>query len=62
MSSKLSIRGLQKSFVVNEGFGRSRTIHTIERVDLDLREGEFVCVIEKSGPVTPYSFLRAHAT
>lgn len=49
MSSKLSIRALQKSFVVNEGFGHSRTIHAIERVDLEVKEGEFVCVIGPSG-------------
>ncbi len=49
MSAKLSIRGLQKSFVVNEGFGLSRTIHAIERVDLEVKEGEFVCVIGPSG-------------
>ena len=49
MSSKLSIRALQKSFVVNEGFGHSRTIHAIERVDLEIKEGEFVCVIGPSG-------------
>ncbi len=49
MSSKLSIRALQKSFMVNEGFGHSRTIHAIERVDLEVKEGEFVCVIGPSG-------------
>jgi len=49
MTAKLEIRGLQKSFVVNEGFGHSRTIHAIESVDLDIADGEFVCVIGPSG-------------
>ncbi|MFQ5538882.1 MAG: ABC transporter ATP-binding protein [Candidatus Binatia bacterium] len=49
MSPKLSIRGLQKSFIVNEGFGHIRAIHAIERVDLEMNEGEFLCVIGPSG-------------
>ena len=49
MSPKLSIRGLQKSFIVNEGFGHIRSIHAIERVDLEMNEGEFLCVIGPSG-------------
>ncbi|MEE9519714.1 MAG: ABC transporter ATP-binding protein [bacterium] len=49
MSSKLSIRGLQKSFIVNEGFGHIRAIHAIANVDLEMKEGEFVCVIGPSG-------------
>ncbi len=49
MPSKLSIKGLQKTFVVNEGFGRTRSIHAIEKMDLEVPEGEFVCIIGPSG-------------
>ncbi len=34
---------------MNEGFVHSRTIQAIERVDLEIKEGEFVCVIGPSG-------------
>ena len=49
MTAKLSITGLQKSFEVNEGFGRTRTVNAIDEVDLDIEDGEFVCVIGPSG-------------
>ena len=49
MLPKLSIRGLEKAFEVNEGFGRTRTVRAIDRVDLEIPDGEFVCVIGPSG-------------
>jgi ABC-type glutathione transport system ATPase component len=49
VSSKLVINGLQKTFVVNEGFGHSRHVHAIENVNLEIADGEFVCVIGPSG-------------
>ena len=49
MPAKLEIKGLQKTFLVNEGFGHSRKVHAIENVDLEILDGEFVCVIGPSG-------------
>ena len=49
MPPKLSIRGLEKAFEINEGFGRTRTVRAIERMDLEVPDGEFVCVIGPSG-------------
>jgi ABC-type nitrate/sulfonate/bicarbonate transport system ATPase subunit len=48
-SAKLVINGLQKTFLVNEGFGHSRTVHAIENISLEVGDGEFVCVIGPSG-------------
>jgi NitT/TauT family transport system ATP-binding protein len=49
MPAKLEIKGLQKTFLVNEGFGHSRKVHAIENVHLEILDGEFVCVIGPSG-------------
>ncbi len=35
--------------MVNEGFGHSRHVHAIENVNLEIADGEFVCVIGPSG-------------
>ncbi|MBT3350808.1 MAG: ABC transporter ATP-binding protein [Nitrospinaceae bacterium] len=48
-SSKLTINNLQKTFIVNEGFGHTRQVHAIENVNLEVGDGEFVCVIGPSG-------------
>ncbi len=49
VSAKLVINSLQKTFVVNEGFGHSRHVQAIENVSLEVTDGEFVCVIGPSG-------------
>ncbi len=49
MASKLSIRGLQKMFSVNEGFGSVREIRAIDNIDIEVQDNEFVCIIGPSG-------------
>ena len=44
-TSKITIRGLSKSFQL----GKGQRVAALESIDLSIREGEFVCVIGASG-------------
>ena len=46
---KLLVRELRKVFQVDEGFGRFSTITAIDRINLDVGEGELVTIIGPSG-------------
>ena len=47
--SKLHVRNLHKSYVINEGFGRRSRVHALRNLNLDVNEGELVTVIGPSG-------------
>ncbi len=46
---KLVVRDLKKTFRIDEGFGRFTSITAIEKVDLQVPEGELVTIIGPSG-------------
>jgi ABC-type nitrate/sulfonate/bicarbonate transport system ATPase subunit len=46
---KLIVRNLRKVFEIDEGFGRFSTITAIDRINLDVGEGELVTIIGPSG-------------
>ena len=46
---KLLVRELRKVFQIDEGFGRFSTITAIDRINLDVGEGELVTIIGPSG-------------
>jgi ABC-type Fe3+/spermidine/putrescine transport system ATPase subunit len=41
---EIAIQGLTKTFV-----GRSQTVHALDRIDLSVGEGEFLCIVGPSG-------------
>jgi NitT/TauT family transport system ATP-binding protein len=47
--SKLHVRNLHKSYVINEGFGRRSRVHALRNLNLDVNEGELVTIIGPSG-------------
>ncbi|HEY3302144.1 MAG TPA: ABC transporter ATP-binding protein [Candidatus Binatia bacterium] len=47
--TKLAVRNLRKVFQIDEGFGRSSSITAIDKVDLEIKEGELVTIIGPSG-------------
>jgi NitT/TauT family transport system ATP-binding protein len=49
MPPKLLVRNLRKVFQIDEGFGRFSSITAIDKVDLEIKEGELVTIIGPSG-------------
>ncbi|MDP7168911.1 MAG: ABC transporter ATP-binding protein [Nitrospinota bacterium] len=47
--SKLVVKDLHKSYVINEGFGRRSRVHALRDLNLEVSEGELVTVIGPSG-------------
>lgn len=47
--SKLHVRNLHKSYVINEGFGRRSRVHALRDLNLDVHDGELVTIIGPSG-------------
>ena len=47
--SKLVVKNLDKSYVINEGFGKRSRVHALRNLTLEVSEGELVTVIGPSG-------------
>src|SRR5262245_22823954 len=49
MDAKIRLRGVSKRFAVKTDANGSSPFSALEGVDLDVREGEFLCVVGPSG-------------
>lgn len=47
--AKLLVQNLNKSYVINEGFGKRSRVHALRELNLEVNEGELVTVIGPSG-------------
>ncbi len=47
--AKLLVQNLNKSYIINEGFGKRSRVHALRDLNLEVNEGEFVTVIGPSG-------------
>ena len=47
--AKLLVQNLNKSYIINEGFGKRSRVHALRGLNLEVNEGEFVTVIGPSG-------------
>lgn len=47
--SKLLVQNLNKSYVINEGFGKRSRVHALRGLNIEVNEGELVTVIGPSG-------------
>src|SRR5690606_14395939 len=45
MSKKITIKGLDKTFMMSQG----RQIDVLKNIDLDVADGEFLCIVGPSG-------------
>ncbi len=46
---KLLVRNLNKSYIINEGFGRRSRVHALKDLNLEVHDGELVTLIGPSG-------------
>ena len=47
--AKLLVQNLDKSYIINEGFGKRSRVHALRGLNIEVNEGEFVTVIGPSG-------------
>lgn len=47
--AKLLVQNLDKSYIINEGFGKRSRVHALRGLNLEVNEGEFVTVIGPNG-------------
>ena len=47
--SKLVVKDLNKSYVINEGFGKRSRVHALRGLNMEVNDGELVTVIGPSG-------------
>lgn len=49
LTTKVEIKNLSKTYLVNEGGGRTSSVYALKDINLTINEGEFVSVIGPSG-------------